>query len=73
MEKELAKRSHFCNKVIQKYQDQIKNLEVQLLELRRGDGGEGEREAEEKAKDSRELGGFLERRINEIEMKLKAA
>ena len=28
VEKELAKRSHFCNKVIKKYQEQLKTLKA---------------------------------------------
>jgi hypothetical protein len=40
VEKELAKRSHFCHKVIQKYQDQLKTLEGQMEELRNTEGKE---------------------------------
>lgn len=32
VEKELAKRSHFCNRVIQKYKTQIKMLKEEIKE-----------------------------------------
>ena len=32
VEKELAKRSHFCQKVIEKYTDQIKDLKNEIQE-----------------------------------------
>jgi len=33
VEKELAKRSHFCQKVIQKYKTQISELEAEIAEF----------------------------------------
>mgnify|MGYP001258140741 CR=1 FL=1 len=34
VEKELAKRSHFCQKVIDRYKEQIKELNVELKEAK---------------------------------------
>lgn len=34
VEKELGKRSHFCNRVIKKYKDQIKVLEEEIQQRR---------------------------------------
>lgn len=73
VEKELAKRSHFCHKVIQKYQDQVKNMTTQLEEIRSGNGDESERAEAERNKDTQELAAFLEKRTAEIDGKLKAA
>ncbi len=74
VEKELAKRSHFCHKVIQKYQDQVKNYTQQLEDIKNGNAGDNNELAEiEKNKDTQELAAFLEKRTAEIDGKLKAA
>ena len=39
VEKELAKRSHFCQKVIKRLKNQIKDLETEKTELQKGKGG----------------------------------
>lgn len=73
VEKELAKRSHFCNKVIKKYQEQLKTLKAQLLDVQNGNYEVGTLNEGPPGEDSDELAGFLERRIAEIEEKLRAA
>lgn len=39
VEKELAKRSHFCQKVIKRLKDQVKELETEKAELTQKSGG----------------------------------
>lgn len=75
VEKELAKRSHFCQKVIKKYQDTLKTLNTQVEGLRSGHAGPEEllRQEAERSHDNDELANFLEKRIGEIEVKLRAA
>lgn len=41
VENELAKRSHFCQKVIQRYKDQIADFKEELKHLRSRDLGPG--------------------------------
>jgi len=35
VEKELAKRSHFCQKVVKKYKDKIKDLKEEIVDLKK--------------------------------------
>lgn len=35
VEKELAKRSHFCQKVVKKYKDQITSLKAEIVDLKK--------------------------------------
>ncbi len=52
----------------------MKALQTQLEDLRKGDSHDLQaKNAEQKARDSLELAGFLERRINEIDLKLRGA
>ena len=52
----------------------MKALQTQLDDLRKGDSYDMQaKDAEQKARDSLELASFLERRINEIDLKLRGA
>lgn len=74
VEKELAKRSHFCHKVIEKYQDQLKKAKEALENVKNGvDVKVDEDEAEQKRHDTQELASYLEKRTSEIDVKLRAA
>lgn len=72
VEKELAKRSHFCHQVIDKYKDQVNKLKQDIKDIKDNNYKEI---TKEQAKDSsnEELAVFLEKKIAEIDGKLKIA
>ena len=68
VEKELAKRSHFCQKVIQKYTTQIKTLKTEIKENdKRFEQVEEKRTLNDEQQD---LMNYLNQRISQIEAKL---
>ena len=82
VEKELAKRSHFCQKVIKRLRQQVKDLETEKQDLlakkgsgavsgvvTAGKGGRGKK-GEEDSKANEDLINFLEHKLEEIEKKL---
>ena len=74
VEKELAKRSHFCQKVINKYQESLKTLKKHLADLHNGiDTAEDSTILKVTNDNTDDLTQFLEQRISEIEIKLKGA
>lgn len=66
VEKELAKRSHFCQKVIQKYKTQIKQLKTSIDEQKKKDTG-----VTPQQRDESDLLEYLNERIGNYEMRLK--
>jgi chromosome segregation ATPase len=66
VEKELAKRSHFCQKVIQKYKTQIKQLKTSIDEQNKKDTG-----VTPQQRDESDLLEYLNERIGNYEMRLK--
>ena len=68
MEKELAKRSHFCQKVIQKYKEQIKELKQEISQT----DAQFEVESRKQVADTKQqdLMNYLNQRIQQIEQKL---
>ncbi len=83
VEKELAKRSHFCQKVIKRLKQQVKEIESEknellirksggitnLKSLRESLGGQVEMSLDEN-KENDDLINFLESKLEEIEKKL---
>jgi len=69
VEKELAKRSHFCQKVIAKYKEAIKTLKETLADP----ANASDQPPEGGGDNTDELTHFLQQRIADIEGKLKAA
>lgn len=69
VEKELAKRSHFCQKVIAKYKDAIKTLKEAIADP----ANVLEGQPPESRDNTDELTQYLQQRIADIEGKLKAA
>lgn len=67
MENELAKRSHFCQKVIKKYKEQIKTLKADILEKE----NEGYQDQLPERRDENDLMNYLNSRIAQYETKLK--
>lgn len=77
VENELAKRSHFCQKVIKKLNSKIKELRESLVEAKKrrknpnlSPSKQSKLAEEAKAKNNEELIHFLESKIDEIEKKL---
>ena len=86
VEKELAKRSHFCQKVIKRLKDQIKELETEKADLtqksggavgsvvnrraRQSYGGSPKKIDGDDSKANEDLINFLEHKLEEIEKKL---
>ena len=68
VENELAKRSHFCQKVIKKLQEKIKTLKSERDEAKAG--SKSNKKDDAKKKNQEELIHFLESKIDEIEKKL---
>jgi len=71
VEKELAKRSHFCQKVIKRLRLQVKDLESQNQDLfahKKPEEGEQVRD-HPSAKNNEDLINYLEHRLEEIEKK----
>lgn len=66
VEKELAKRSHFCQQVIKKYKAQIVSLNEEYEQLLRFDNGESLQQ-----RDENDLVDYLNDRISSYETKLK--
>ena len=65
VEKELAKRSHFCQKVIQKYTTQIKKLKQEITDAdKRHELQEEKRNVNDEQQD---LMNYLNQRISQIE------
>lgn len=60
VERELAKRSHFCQKVIKKLKTQVEGLENERNGLQINNQGGGEVHFEEKPNSDEELINFLE-------------
>ena len=79
VEKELAKRSHFCQKVIKRLKQQVKDLQSEKNEnrptimggqtQRKSNGGNASLVANNKANE--DLINFLEHKLEEIEKKLQ--
>ena len=79
VEKELAKRSHFCQKVIKRLKQQVKDLQSEKTEnrphimggqtQRKSNGGNANMVANNKANE--DLINFLEHKLEEIEKKLQ--
>ena len=79
VEKELAKRSHFCQKVIKRLKQQVKDLQSEKTEnrphimggqtQRKSNGGNTNMVANNKANE--DLINFLEHKLEEIEKKLQ--
>jgi hypothetical protein len=80
VEKELAKRSHFCQKVIKRLKQQVKDLQSEKVETKPSQimGGQTQRRsmngmpsmvANNKANE--DLINFLEHKLEEIEKKLQ--
>lgn len=67
VENELAKRSHFCQKVIKKYKEQIKTLKADILEKE----NEGYQDQLPERRDENDLMNYLNSRITQYETKLK--
>ena len=71
VENELAKRSHFCQKVIKKLQERIKELNDDVADARKG--GKAKKKKAAKAVDhektNEDLINFLEQKLEEIEKK----
>ena len=67
VENELAKRSHFCQKVIKKYKEQIKTLKADILEKE----NEGYQDQLPERRDENDLMNYLNSRISQYETKLK--
>lgn len=79
VEKELAKRSHFCQKVIKRLRQQVKDLEAEKADVagKRGSISQGQTAAKGKtpvkgadSKANEDLINFLEHKLEEIEKKL---
>ncbi len=83
VEKELAKRSHFCQKVIKRLRQQVKDLETEKIEIQQKKGmaassskmgGPGKqiqgKSFQDDSKQNEELINFLEHKLEEIEKKL---
>jgi hypothetical protein len=71
VEKELAKRSHFCQKVIKRLRNQVKDLETEKTEIAKKPAiaaGSGKRTTAEDSKNE-DLINYLEHRLEEIEKK----
>ncbi|CDW75280.1 UNKNOWN [Stylonychia lemnae] len=77
VEKELAKRSHFCQKVIEKYKEQIADLKAQIKDIqedkfsRFNKNNQGLNDLN--SNDNQDLMNFLEKRISDIDGKLRLA
>lgn len=69
VEKELAKRSHFCQKVIQKYKQQITDLQNEISQADFRMKQESRRAAQDT--DQQDLMNYLNSRISQIEQKLQ--
>jgi hypothetical protein len=69
VEKELAKRSHFCQKVIKKYKEQIQNLKTDIaLEKEKINNLD---DFSPQKKDESDLMNYLNSRISQYEVKLR--
>lgn len=66
VEQELAKRSHFCQKVIKKYKEQIQQLQDEIRDLQTSKP----RAARKVPDDQTDLKNYLNQRIKTIEGKL---
>ena len=69
VEKELAKRSHFCQKVIQKYKQQAEELKKDIEEADKQYKLESKRQAQDT--EQQDLMNYLNSRIQQIEQKLQ--
>lgn len=69
VENELAKRSHFCQKVIQKYEGQIKKLKAEIKDADK----QFEKQEEKRTvnDEQQDLMNYLNQRISQIEQKLQ--
>ena len=86
VEKELAKRSHFCQKVIKRLRQQVKDLEGEKADLMQRKGGApsasgkaigmkasaGGKSFVDDSKANEDLINFLEHKLEEIEKKLSS-
>lgn len=74
VEKELAKRSHFCQKVVKKYKDQIKDLKEELIDLkkRKKENPQGFAPQTNTNEHQQNLMSYLNQRIKTIETKLQS-
>jgi hypothetical protein len=69
VEKELAKRSHFCQKVIKKYKEQIQSLKTDIaLEKEKINNLD---DFSPQKKDESDLMNYLNSRISQYEVKLR--
>ena len=78
VENELAKRSHFCNRVIQKYKAQIEVLKEELQEKQKGPQQNevedySQRQKKQNDFSKSDLTQFLQKRIMDYEMKQQQA
>ena len=70
VENELAKRSHFCQKVIKKLNDRIRELNDDVADARKGGKAKKKRpKAVDHEKTNEDLINFLEQKLEEIEKK----
>jgi len=69
VEKELAKRSHFCQKVIQKYKQQIEEIKKEISDTDHLQKQETKRQAQDS--EQQDLMNYLNTRIQQIEQKLQ--
>lgn len=67
VEQELAKRSHFCKKVIKKYKEQIQQLQDEIRDLNLNKQEQVSKKATEEQADLR---NYLSQRIKTIEGKM---
>lgn len=65
VEKELAKRSHFCQKVIQKYKQQIEELQAEIADKDKLQKQETKRQVQDS--EQQDLMNYLNTRIQQIE------
>ena len=71
VERELAKRSHFCQKVIAKYKSQIKELQEQINETKALRKKVLSGEQPQNQRDESDLLEYLNERIAAYEIRLK--
>eukprot|EP00347_Sterkiella_histriomuscorum_P007694 403347929 len=77
VEKELAKRSHFCQKVIEKYKEQQRDLKQEIQDIKDDRYEDADSPTKQKNLNdttaNEDLAEFLKTRIRDIEGKLKMA
>lgn len=72
VEKELAKRSHFCQKVIKRLKQQVKDMEQTKVEGNTGSRNKLQRfSTHQDNKANEDLVNFLEHKLEDIDKKLQ--